>query len=93
MPSASEIDWYDEHGKTMSGEMWTNPSHRTLQYDATSTPENESPNRVLLVIHGNERAVDVTLPTLAGVERYVGLWSSLTNAHPRRRSRTPRATS
>jgi len=77
VPSASVIDWYDEHGETMSVERWTNPDHRTLQYDARSTPEIESPNRILLIVHGNERPVDVTLPRIEGVSRYVSLWSSV----------------
>ncbi len=76
VPSASVIDWYDENGEMMSIERWTNPSHRTLQYDAKSTPETEDPNRILLIVHGNEREIDVTLPTIEGVERYVSLWSS-----------------
>jgi len=76
VPSASVIDWYDEHGETMSVERWTNPSHRTLQYDARSTPETEGANRILLIVHGNERPVDVTLPRIDGVGRYVSLWSS-----------------
>jgi hypothetical protein len=67
VPSASVIDWYDENGETMSIERWTDPAHRTLQYDAASTPEEEDPNRILLVVHGTERAVDVTLPTIDGV--------------------------
>ncbi|MFS0867313.1 glycogen debranching protein GlgX [Microbacterium sp. 179-B 1A2 NHS] len=76
VPGASVIGWYDENGETMSIERWTDPSHRTLQYDARSTPENEEPNRILLVVHGRESAIDVTLPHLAGVTRYVSLWSS-----------------
>ncbi|GAA2013414.1 glycogen debranching protein GlgX [Microbacterium ulmi] len=76
VPSASVIDWYDEHGETMSIERWTNPAHRTLQYDAASTPEQEAPNRILLIIHGNERPIDVTLPVIDGITRYVALWSS-----------------
>ncbi len=40
-PSASVIDWYDEHGETMSSERWSDPSHRTMQYAAASTPEIE----------------------------------------------------
>ena len=77
VPSASVIDWYDEHGETMSPERWTNPAHRTLQYDAESTPENEAPNRILLVVHGNERPIDVTLPRLDRVAGYTSLWSSV----------------
>ncbi|EXJ52759.1 glycogen debranching protein GlgX [Microbacterium sp. MRS-1] len=77
VPSASVIDWYDENGETMSVERWTDPVHRTLQYDAASTPEEEDPNRILLVVHGTESAVDVTLPTIDGVAGYVSLWSSV----------------
>jgi glycogen operon protein len=70
------MDWFDEHGETMSSERWTDPSHRTLQYLATSTPENEELNRILLVVHGNESPVEVTLPDLAEDVEYVSLWSS-----------------
>ena len=75
-PSASVMEWYDEHGETMSIERWTDPSHRTLQYVAASTPEFEQFNRVLLMVHGTERATHVTLPDIDGVSRYVSLWSS-----------------
>ncbi|MGN6219276.1 MAG: glycogen debranching protein GlgX [Microbacterium sp.] len=75
-PSASVMEWYDENGETMSIERWTDPSHRTLQYVAASTPEHEEFNRILLMIHGTERPIDVTLPDADGVTRYVSLWSS-----------------
>ncbi len=77
VPNSSVIDWYDEHGETMSIERWTNPSHRTLQYDARSTPEEEAPNRILLVVHGNESPIDVTLPRLDGIGAFASLWSSV----------------
>jgi glycogen operon protein len=75
-PSASLMEWYDENGKTMSIERWTDSSHRTLQYVAASTPEFEDFNRILLMIHGTERPVEVTLPDADGVTRYVSLWCS-----------------
>jgi len=77
VPSASVIDWYDQNGQTMSLDRWTNPSHRTLQYVAQSTPEFEAPNRILLMVHGNESPVDVTLPRIDGVSEFVSLWSSV----------------
>ncbi|MGB4779219.1 glycogen debranching protein GlgX [Microbacterium sp.] len=77
VPDSSVIDWYDEHGETMSIERWTDPSHRTLQYDARSTPNGEAANRILLIVHGNERPVEVTLPRIEGVTGYVSLWSSI----------------
>jgi len=76
IPSASIMEWFDEHGETMSSERWTDPSHRTLQYLATSTPEEEEPNRILLVVHGDERPVDVTLPALTDAVSFVSLWNS-----------------
>lgn len=77
VPNSSVIDWYDESGETMSIERWVDPSHRTLQYDAASTPESEDPNRILLIVHGNERPIDVTLPRLDGITEFVSLWSSV----------------
>lgn len=77
VPSSSVVDWYDETGSTMSLERWNDPGHRTLQYAATSTPEEERLNRILLVIHGSERPIDVALPRIDGVETYTSLWSSL----------------
>jgi glycogen debranching enzyme len=75
-PSASVMEWYDAHGQTMSIERWTSPSNRTLQYVAASTPEREDFNRILLVVHGTEQSVEVTLPRLEDVTRYVSVWSS-----------------
>lgn len=76
VPSASEMDWYDASGATMSDEDWTSPRHRTLQYVAASTPETEEFNRILLIVHGVETEVRVTLPQHNGVVRYRSLWSS-----------------
>ena len=75
-PSASIMEWFDEHGETMSIERWTDPAHRTLQYVATSTPEVEEPNRILLIVHGDERPTEVTLPELDGAAGYRRLWRS-----------------
>ena len=77
VPSASVMEWYDEHGETMSDERWNDSSKRTLQYVAASTPEHEARNRILLVVHGSERPVTVTLPEIDDAHRFVRLWSSL----------------
>ncbi|MCT9820288.1 glycogen debranching protein GlgX [Microbacterium sp. W1N] len=77
VPSASAIDWYDRHGHTMTIERWNDAANRTLQYAARSTPESEDANGVLLIVHGNETHVDVRLPEIAGVSRFVSLWSSV----------------
>ncbi|MCU1417064.1 MAG: glgX [Schumannella sp.] len=76
IPSASQMDWYNKQGLSMSLEDWDSPAERTLQYLAASTPEFEEFNRILLVVHGLETTVTVTLPEHEGVAGYTLLWDS-----------------
>jgi glycogen operon protein len=75
-PSATQMDWYNKQGLSMSLEDWDSPAERTLQYLAASTPEFEAFNRILLVVHGLETEVTVTLPEHEGVSAYTLLWDS-----------------
>ncbi|MGA1838424.1 glycogen debranching protein GlgX [Herbiconiux sp. 11R-BC] len=81
-PSASQMDWYDARGDTMSVPDWNSPENRTLIYVAASTPEHEPFNRILTVIHGVEAPEKVTLPLHDGVEAYELLWDSAQDAPP-----------
>jgi glycogen debranching enzyme len=74
------MDWYNNDGNAMTMEDWDSPAERTLQYLAASTPESEPFNRILLIVHGLEEPVDVTLPAHTGVDSYTLLWDS---AHDR----------
>ncbi|MGN6327167.1 glycogen debranching protein GlgX [Pseudolysinimonas sp.] len=73
---ATQMDWYNKQGLSMSLEDWDSPAERTLQYLAASTPEVEPFNRILLVVHGLESEVTVTLPAHEGVAGYTLLWDS-----------------
>ncbi|TFD91974.1 glycogen debranching protein GlgX [Cryobacterium lactosi] len=75
-PSASQMDWYNAAGASMSEADWNSPQERTLQYLAASTPEHEAFNRILLIVHGLETPTDVTLPLHSGVSGYTVLWDS-----------------
>ena len=75
-PGASQMDWYNKQGLSMSLDDWDSPTERTLQYLAASTPEVEEFNRILLVVHGLETDVTVTLPEHEGVAGYTLLWDS-----------------
>ncbi len=75
-PSANQMDWYNVEGLSMSEEDWNSPTARTLQYLAASTPEVEEVNRILLVVHGLEEDITVTLPEHEGVSGYSLLWDS-----------------
>jgi glycogen operon protein len=76
VPSATQMDWYNKQGLSMSEADWDSPGERTLQYLAASTPEFEEFNRILLVVHGLEDDVTVTLPAHEGVAGYSLLWDS-----------------
>jgi glycogen operon protein len=76
VPSATQMDWYNKEGLKMTDDDWDSAAERTLQYLAASTPEVEDFNRILLVVHGLEDDVTVTLPTHEGVEAYTLLWDS-----------------
>ncbi|MGW8483910.1 glycogen debranching protein GlgX [Microbacterium sp. NPDC055903] len=77
IPNASVMDWYDQNGETMEQQQWTDPGNRTLQYVAASTPDTEAFNRILLIVHGTEAPIDVTLPdAIEGATRFIPLWSS-----------------
>ena len=76
VPNATQMDWYNKEGQVMTMDDWDSPSERTLQYLAASTPEFEDFNRILLIVHGLEEAVEVTLPSHEGVDGYTLLWDS-----------------
>ncbi len=76
VPSASQMDWYNKEGESMTIEDWDSPAQRTLQFLAASTPEFEEFNRILLVLHGIEEDTTVILPSHAGVSSYSLLWDS-----------------
>jgi glycogen operon protein len=74
--NASHMDWYDATGAIMDDEDWNSPENRTLQYLSASTPDQEEFNRILLIVHGVEDDITVTLPTHPGVSGYRLLWDS-----------------
>ena len=75
IPGSTDMYWYDQNGQSMSIERWTDAVNRTLQYVAVAE-DDEAHNRVLLMVHGTESAIDVRLPEVPDVTRYVSLWSS-----------------
>ncbi len=88
VPSATQMDWFNKEGRTMSVTDWDSPAERTLQYLAASTPEFEEFNRILLVVHGLEQPETVCLPQHEGVTSYELLWNSADD-HARAETHAP----
>ena len=78
--NASQMDWFNAEGGTMTIDDWNEAGEQTLQFLAASTPEFEEYNRILLVVHASESATDVVLPVHAGVTGYTLLWDSADEA-------------
>ena len=76
IPTATQMDWFNAAGESMSVQDWDSPAERTLQFLAATTPEAEDPNRILLIVHGLEDDTEVTLPAHEGVAAYTLLWDS-----------------
>lgn len=76
LDTATQMDWFNASGESMSPEDWNSPSERTLQYLAACHHEVDGFNRILLIVHGVESEDTVTLPTHAGVTSYTLLFDS-----------------
>ncbi len=76
LQTATQTDWFNASGASMSIDDWDSPTERTLQYLAASTHQVDGFNRILLVVHGLEAEETVTLPQHSGVELYTLLFDS-----------------
>lgn len=74
------VDWYAEDGTLMTFENWTDSTERTVQYLAGTPAVEADRNRVLVLIHGLENSVEVSLPKRTDVSEYEILWDS-SHAH------------
>src|SRR5690606_29446789 len=76
LETATQMDWFNAAGNSMSLEDWNSPAERTLQYLAACQHEVDGFNRVLVIVHGVESEESVTLPLHAGVTSYTLLFDS-----------------
>ncbi len=82
VPHANHMEWFNSAGVTMDSDEWEDPTSRTLQYLASTDPDDEPFCRILTVIHGDEQPVDVVMPNEPEVQFYEPLWFS-THSAPR----------
>ncbi len=80
VPNANHMEWFNAAGETMNHDEWGDPGNRTLQYLASTTPVDEPFCRILTVIHGVERPIDVVMPSDPEVQFYEPLWFSTHSA-------------
>ena len=75
-PGNDMIKWYNANGEIMTAEQWDNPENRTLVRLAVNLDEAGNKNATLMVIHGAESEIELTLPESEYLNGYQLLWSS-----------------
>jgi glycogen operon protein len=69
------LRWYNQAGEIMSEENWHDQECRTISRYSERALDSEK-NALLLIIHGSEASIEVTLPEPDGVTGYELLWNS-----------------
>jgi glycogen operon protein len=70
------IRWYNRNGGIMTNEDWDNSETRTLQRFTESIELDGRRNSVLLIVNGQEREIEVTLPQDTDFKHFEILWNS-----------------
>ena len=76
IPGSDMIKWFNAAGEIMPAEQWDNPENRTLVRLSVNLDEAGHKNASLMVIHGAETQISVTLPTSEFLTSYELLWTS-----------------
>jgi glycogen operon protein len=76
IPGSDMIKWYNANGEIMPPEQWDNPENRTLVRLAVNLDDEGRKNATLMIIHGAETEVEVTLPESEYLSNYELLWNS-----------------
>ena len=80
LPGSDMIKWFNADGEIMPAEQWEHPENRTLVRLAVNLSEAGVKTASLMVIHGAETELSLTLPTSEYLTEYEMLWTS---AHSR----------
>jgi glycogen operon protein len=75
-PEHDLLRWYNASGEIMSEADWHNSECRTISRHSERIFEDGSKNSLLLVIHGSETSITVTLPEIDGAKGFEQLWNS-----------------
>lgn len=69
------LKWYNLNGEIMTEDDWHNQECRTISRFSERRTGTDR-NALLLLVHGSEKSIEVTLPSPDGVSGYQLLWNS-----------------
>jgi glycogen operon protein len=75
-PGSDMIKWFNAAGEIMPAEQWDNPENRTLVRLSVNLDDAGNKNASLMIIHGAETEIAVTLPSSEYLSSYELLWTS-----------------
>ena len=68
--------WFGADGQIMTEEQWNDPNCRTISRFSASLGPGGQVSQLLLVIHGAESTINLTLPKIDGVTELTRIWDS-----------------
>ena len=75
-PDHDMIKWFNAEGEIMTEQNWHDNECRTIQRYSEHLDSSGSRSAMLLLIHGAEKVIDVSLPNMDGVTGYELVWNS-----------------
>jgi glycogen operon protein len=70
------IKWFNADGEIMTDENWHDTECRTIQRYSEHLDDSGARSAMLVLIHGAEKVIDVTLPSQDDVSAYELIWNS-----------------
>ena len=75
-PDHDMIKWFNAEGEIMTEQNWHDNECRTIQRYSEHLDSSGSRSAMLLLIHGAEKVIEVSLPNMDGVTGYELVWNS-----------------
>lgn len=81
-PDSDLARWYNASAEIMSEADWEHSENRTFTKLSRRIEEDGSVSQILLLVHGSEEEIEVTLPSFEGLTKYNLLWNSALELPP-----------
>ena len=90
--TSDRMRWFNAAGELMSDQNWADAQCRTMMRLTDHRNEDGSLDSTLVVVHGAEYEITITLPKLEGISGYQLLWESSLNVPGEPKNLAPGAT-
>ena len=87
--TSDRMRWFNAAGELMTDQNWSDAQCRTMMRLTDHRNSDGSLDSMLVVVHGAEYEIAITLPKLEGISGYQLLWESVSEVPAEPRNLTP----